>query len=86
MQTLVEYDDFENWPRYFIVEGDWSKFDGVIINSTDSPEVLQEELCDLMIDDETGYIKLENEVSLEDIAFANNISSDTLIIRVAFLP
>lgn len=86
MKTLIHFCDFENWPEFYIVDGNYSHLNDVLINSTDSPEHLQDEASNLLFDQETGCIKLtEVELSLLDIVY-EGLPQDTIVIRIGFLP
>jgi hypothetical protein len=64
MKTLIIFNDIESI-RYSIVEGDVSRFNGVIFNSMMSHEHI-EECSNFMFNDEDGMYKisLSNDISL----------------------
>lgn len=50
MRTLIIYNDIENPLRYIIVDGDYSRFDGVIVNAVDG-NGFEKEFSDWMWDE-----------------------------------
>lgn len=56
MITLIIYNDTENPLLYLLVEGDYSKFHGVKVNSVNGTG-FESEFCAWMFDTETGEIK-----------------------------
>lgn len=65
MKTLIIYNSIEEELQYFIVEGDFSRFNGVCINST-IPHNHIKECIDWLYHPETGNFKheLSNNISL----------------------
>ncbi len=64
MKTLFIYNDYEKI-QFFIIEGDYSKFNGIMINSIYRHE-FEEECLNFMYDSENGNVKHEmsDDVSL----------------------
>lgn len=56
MKTLIIYDDIENPIKFLIVEGDYSRFHGVMINAVNG-NGFEEEFCDWMFEKDTGQMK-----------------------------
>lgn len=56
--TLVMYDDTSDGIKFFTLEGDYSRFNNLIINSTDSSKELEEEWNSLVYD-ENFNMKIE---------------------------
>jgi len=54
MKTLFLFLEFPEEIFFFELEGDYSKFDGVFIGSAEDDETLQEQLCALVYNEETG--------------------------------
>jgi hypothetical protein len=64
MKTLIIYTDIENPLKYAIVDGDYSKFHGVCVNSCDGSG-FEEEFCAWMFDvDGHEKIKFSEDKSL----------------------
>lgn len=84
LKTFIQFTDFENWPQYFLVDGDYSHLNDVLVNSADTPTELQDEAIDLLLDSETGVIKLTEEF-LPDIVYSG-LPEDTIVIRIGFIP
>lgn len=65
IKTLLIYNDCENDLQYAILEGDFSFFNGVCINSGVDLKK-EKEACDLLYDKETGatLLLMTNDVSL----------------------
>ena len=80
MKTIIVYNDIENPLRFFIIEGDYSKFNGVCINSVNGTG-FEEECCNFLFNEE-GYFKHERT---EDSSLLENKDWDKIAI-VTFLP
>lgn len=81
MKTLIIYNDIISPVRFLIVEGDYSRFNGVIVNSLDG-NGFEQEFCDWMFNSETG--DFNHELS-EDINLVKNKDWDEVAI-CNFLP
>ena len=53
MKTLIIFNDLESPIQYLVVDGDYSRFHGVLVNSMNGTG-FEEEFCDWMFDPETG--------------------------------
>jgi hypothetical protein len=53
IRTLIVFNDFEDSPRFLIVDGDFSRFHGVLVNY-DSAYLCEYEFSNWMWDQETG--------------------------------
>ena len=53
MKTILIYNDIESSLQYLIVEGDYSRFHGVMVNAVKG-NGYEEEFCNFMFDNETG--------------------------------
>ena len=53
IRTLIVFNDFEDSPRFLIVDGDFSRFHGVLVNY-DSAYLCEDEFSNWMWDQETG--------------------------------
>ena len=53
IRTLIVFNDFEDSPRFLIVDGDFSRFHGVRVNY-DSAYLCEDEFSNWMWDQETG--------------------------------
>ena len=64
MKTLIIYNNLEEELKYFIVEGDFSRFDGITFNTSLSDKLESE--CSEWLWDSKGNLKHEmsNDVSL----------------------
>lgn len=51
MKTVVLYTDSQSLPLAFVVEGDWSRFDGVVIGAEADDYTVQDDLANFMWDD-----------------------------------
>lgn len=86
-KTAVIYGNVVDEDKYSIVDGDWSRFDKIWINScvdTHEEDLLQEELGDLLYDGE-GNFKL-NEVSFKEFIAFIRANVDCPVIRIGCLP
>lgn len=67
MKTLIIYNDILNPLSFLILEGDFTKFNRIIVNSDVNPE-LEKEFCDWMYDKETGELNFlkqwSNDISV----------------------
>lgn len=89
MFTLFIYSDFQALPRFALVEGDYSKFDNVIINAAGDEEnaKLQAELTKFLFDDE-GNDKLDWKDGFWE-AFTDTVTvpmSGAKIVNIGFYP
>lgn len=80
MKTAIVYSNQEEC-KFFVVNGDLSKFNNVWVNFGGDPE-LQNELCNIFFDEETGEWILE-EVTNEDFAAA--IKDGAKVIKCGFI-
>lgn len=65
LKTLIIYNSVEEELKYTIVEGDFSRFNNICINSTiGHPNTL--ECCNWLFDNETGKLKFEfsNDINI----------------------
>lgn len=53
MKTLIIYNDIESPIQFLVVDGDYSIFNGVIVNSVNG-NGFEDKFCDWMFDKETG--------------------------------
>lgn len=58
MKTLLIYSGFEDLPTFAIVDGDWSQYNELVINTyyedEDPRKKLVEEMCDKLFEPDTG--------------------------------
>lgn len=54
MKTVIIYEQFIDPIVFIVVDGDYTRLDGVMVNSVDSDRVLQDELCDMLYDPVSG--------------------------------
>lgn len=81
MKTLIIYIDFENDPRFVMVDGDFSRFNGVHVNSV-SGTGFEEEFCNWFFNNQTG--DFNHELSY-DTSLLENKEWDKIAITT-FLP
>lgn len=81
MKTLIIYNDYLDVEKYLVLEGDYSRFHGIAIN-TGKTTKYEDEFCGWFYDTETGHIK--HPVS-EDVALLENKEWDKIAI-VSFIP
>ena len=81
MKTLIIYTDIESPLRYLIVDGDFSRFNGVMVNSING-NGYEDEFCEWMWDSETGNDKYDWS---NDITLIENKNWDRVAI-VTFIP
>lgn len=82
--SFVVFSEFEGLPKFARVDGDWSRFDGVIINSCEK-EDLQDELTALLYDQE-GNRKIEWKDAFD---LANDLPSSLAgvkLVNIGFYP
>jgi hypothetical protein len=58
MKTLIIFNDIESPLQYLIVDGDYTRFNGIFVNSVNE-NGYEDEFCDWMFDKETGEYNLE---------------------------
>lgn len=64
MKTIIIYNDFESGLKYALLDGDFSKVSGVVINGMTEHKYMREAI-DLIFDNEGGYkIDFSKDVSL----------------------
>lgn len=80
MKTAVIWNDFETI-KFIIVDGDWSRFEGVFINSVNNEE-LQTELSALVYDAKFNFAI--PEVTKKE--FAQEIRQGAEIVECGFIP
>ena len=81
MKTLIIYTDIESPLRYLIVDGDFSRFNGVMVNSING-NGYEDEFCEWMWESETGN---DNYDWSNDITLIENKNWDRVAI-VTFIP
>ena len=64
MRTAVIFTDETLKVKFYILDGDYTKYDNIIINTNENEE-LEDELSNLLYDRETGR-ELQEEISKED--------------------
>lgn len=47
MITIVTFTDFENFPIYYVLDGDHRELDGICVGATNQDSVLESRVCDL---------------------------------------
>lgn len=90
MQTVIIYDQCDANIKFLLVDGDYTRFNGVYINSIISEnkkeqkaaEKLQDELNKLVYDNKTGRIKLPEVSSFPSAA----VKDGAAVIVAGFLP
>jgi len=70
MKTLIIYNDIESPLQFLMVDGDFSRFNGVLVNSMTGTG-FENEFCDWMFDKETGKRNHLGQWS-EDISLLEN--------------
>ena len=86
MKTVVIWNEIESL-RYSVVGGDWTRFEGVYINTTSSDQKLQklqEELADLVYDPDSGDV-LINFVGLNSVRIAL-LDPKVKLVECGFIP
>lgn len=83
MKTLIIFNDIESPIQFLVVEGDFSRFNGVLVNAVKG-NGFEAEFCDWMWDPETGERNHLGEWS-EDISILENKKWDKAAI-CTFLP
>jgi hypothetical protein len=53
MKTLIVYNDLESPIQFLVVDGDFSRFHGVIVNAVEGSG-FEEEFCDWMFEKDSG--------------------------------
>ena len=54
MKTVIIYETFTDPIKFIVADGDLSRFDKLMINSTDDSQALQDELTNMLYDPVTG--------------------------------
>jgi hypothetical protein len=83
MKTLIIFNDIETSLEFLVIEGDFSRFHGVLVNSTKGTG-FEDEFCDWMWDPKTGKRNNLGEWS-EDVSVLESKDWDKVAI-CAFLP
>ena len=83
MKTLIIYNDIESPIQFLVVDGDYSRFHGVMVNSTIG-NGNEEEFCNWMFNPETGERNHLGQWS-EDKSILENKNWDKVAI-CTFLP
>jgi len=83
MKTLVIFNDIESPLQFLIVDGDYSRFNGVIVNAVNGTG-FEEEFCEWMFDKETAERNHLGKWS-EDISVIESKDWDKVAITT-FLP
>lgn len=81
MKTLIIYNDIESPLQFLLIDGDYSRFHGVSVNST-LGNGYEPKFCDWMFDNKTGE---RNHKWTEDKALLENKNWDKVAI-CTFLP
>lgn len=81
-KTAVIWNEFSDGIKLLLVEGDWSRFQGVYINAADSSDELQQELSSRLYDEEMVFAI--PEVNRKE--FAEEIRLGAEIVECGFLP
>jgi hypothetical protein len=83
MRTLIVYVEIEKPMQFLIVDGDFKRFNGVIVNAVNG-NGFEQEFCDWMFNKETGEINNLEKWS-EDESILENKQWDKVAI-CTFLP
>lgn len=81
MKTLLIYIGIESLPEYCIIEGDYSRFHGIVFDGFNDQEYSQECL-NFLFDMDTGEFKIEFD---SDISLVENKQWDKVAL-ITFLP
>ena len=81
MKTIIIYNDIETVLKFAIVDGDYSKFHGVVFNSM-KPHEYEVECGKFLFNDESGAFKLN---FTEDISLLENKGWDKIAV-IIFIP
>jgi hypothetical protein len=77
MRTLIIYTNTDTQPEYLVVDGDYSRFNGVMVNSINGTGY-EDEFIEWMYDNETGERKLTGWS--EDVAVIEGKQWDKVIL------
>lgn len=47
MKTIVIYQNYQEFPTYYVLDGDYTRLDGVIVGTVDEDQELESIVCDL---------------------------------------
>lgn len=86
MKTIVIWNQFDYGVQYFVLDGDYSRFEGVFIGSTENQE-LQEELIKLLYTEdgvETGKIEFLKKFPT-DLFYKERLGT-VIVIECGYLP
>lgn len=83
MKTLIIYNEITSPIQFLIVEGDYSRFNGVIVNAMEGSG-FEDEFCDWIYDKVSGELNHSNQWS-KDVAILENKEWDKVAITT-FLP
>lgn len=84
-RTVLIYNMYDLGLKFYVVDGDWSRFEGVYINefSNDKDrQNLQSEFCDLMYDRESG----EDHFTALDKFPVEAVREGASVVITGFLP
>lgn len=54
MKTIIIYSDFQDLPKFFVVDGDYSHLNNVVVNNTNNAQ-LEDELIALLFDEKHQF-------------------------------
>jgi hypothetical protein len=82
MKTLIIYNDFKLDLKYYIADGDYSRFNGVMVNAVSGHE-FEEEFCDWMWGKDNEYDRVKEFT--EDVSLIEEKQWDKVVV-CSFLP
>ena len=90
MKTVVIWNEFGAAShglgvRFFILDGDFSRFDGAYINHSELDQKIQEEILDIVYDNE-GRVKIEMFNDFPSTQLDYKFPREWIVIQAGFLP
>jgi len=82
MKTAIIFNEMEEI-KYYVLDGDFTKFHGIYINSMDADEELVDKLASTFYDDKTGE-ELKEPIALSEFVAA--IRDGAEVIEIGFIP
>ena len=80
MKTLIIYQELEETIKFLVVEGDYSRFNGIYINMMDNDNEYVDEFCDFFYKDNGEYkYELSSDIGLIENKEWNKVAIVTFI-------
>jgi hypothetical protein len=82
MKTIVIYNDFENFPTFYVLNGDFTHLDGVVVGAVDVDQELEDMVADLSSYTEVHLEKFPMKFIQDEILQGVEVA----VIQCGFIP